>query len=594
MQAPKEALSVEDGRIVADGRATDLTYWSLAPSVDMTLAVIDHANPKSPSERRLAGTSMPRIDLADKATGAGFIHDIELSGILHGRVLDPPAPGRRIEAFDAEALRRAFPDVRIVRDGSFVGVVTEREDVAVRAIERARQLTTWTKGVASPDSLRAMIAADSSRAEVVATKGDVDTAVGHSITTEIERPYLAHASIAPSCAIGHWRDGTLEFHSHSQAVHDLRKVLAIAFAVDESRIVGIHAPGAGTYGHSGQDDVVYEAALLARSVPGRPVRLLWSRAADFSLSPLGPGMVVKAEAKVSGEGRIMALTVESTGQSHVSRPGRGGTVNLISAERLADPFPRGRPSDVPLAVGGGLDRNAVPLYAIPNQRISKRMLRDAPFRTSALRALGGFANIFAIETLMDDIAAEIRADPVALRLDHLDDPRAAAVVTRAAEMAGWPGPRRQGEGLGMAFCQYKNRSAYCAVVVHVVCDERVRVTRAWAAVDAGEAINPDGIINQIEGGIIQSASWTLKERVDFEGDAVATRDWQGYPILRFTEVPKIEVSLIERPELPALGVGEAATGPTAAAIGNAVRGALGVRVRTLPITRDAIVAAMSS
>jgi CO/xanthine dehydrogenase Mo-binding subunit len=594
LQAPKEALAVEDGRIVVNGRATDLTYWSLAPSVDLTAAVIEHATPKAPGERRIVGTSLPRIDLATKATGAGFVHDIELPGMLHGRVLDPPSPGRRIEAIDEEALQRAFPDVRIVRDGSFVGVIAKREDMAVRAIERAQQLTTWSTGPALPQSLRAMIAADSSRSEVIVSKGDVDAAAGRRVATEIERPYIAHASLAPSCGIARWHDGGLEFHSHSQAVHDLRTALAMAFSIDASSIVGIHVPGAGTYGHSGQDDVVYDAALLARAVPGQPVRVLWSRAADFSLSPLGPGMVVKAEAKVSDEGRITALAIDSTGQTQVSRPGRGGTVNLVSAERLAEPLAKGRPSDVPLARGGGLERNATPLYAIPNQRISKRMLCDVPYRTSALRALGGFANIFALETLMDDIATEIGADPVALRLAHLEDARAAAVVSRVAEMAGWPGPQRQGEGLGIAFCQYKNRSAYCAVAAHVVCDEQVRLTRAWAAVDAGEAINPDGIINQIEGAIVQSASWTLKERVDFDGDAIATRDWEGYPILRFTEVPEISVSLIVRPEMPALGVGETATGPTAAAIGNAVHRALGVRVRTLPITRDAIVAAMSA
>jgi len=592
LQAPKDALAVENGRIVVDGRATDLTYWSLAPSIDMTAAVMDHAAPKAPADRRLSGTSMPRIDLELKATGAGFIHDIDLPGMVHGRVLDPPAPGRRIEAFDEAALQRRFPDVRIVRDGSFVGVIAAREDIAVRAIEVAGRLVTWSQGMPVPASLREAIAVDSSQSEAVLSKGDVDADGSRQITTEIERPYLAHASMAPSCAIAIWREGTLEFHSHSQAVHDLRLALAMAFGIDASRIVGIHAPGAGTYGHSGQDDVVYEAAILAHAIPGTPVRVLWSRAADFSLSPLGPGMIVRAAAKFNEDGRITSLTVESIGQSQVSRPGRGGTVNLIAAERLAKPCAKGQPSDVPLARGGGLERNAVPIYAIPNLRVSKRMLRDLPYRTSALRALGGYANIFVIETLMDDIAAEIGIDPVALRLAHLEDARAAAVVTKAAEMAGWPGRPGQGEGFGIAVCQYKNRSAYCAVVVRVICDERVRVTHAWAAVDAGEAINPNGVINQIEGAIVQSTSWTLKERVDFEDDAIATRNWERYPILRFSEVPKIEVSLIVRTELPALGVGEAATGPTAAAIGNAVRQALGVRVRVLPITREAILAAI--
>ena len=592
LQAPLDALSVEDGRIVVGDRATDLTYWSLAPAVDFAAPVMDHARPKAPAERRLAGTSMPRVDLAAKAAGAGFIHDIELDGMLHGRVLDPPARDRRLVTFDEAALRRAHPGVQVVRDGSFVGVVAEREDVAVRAVLTAQRLATWTAGAPVPADLRAAIDVDSSTPEVVVVKGDVEAADGRRIATEVERPYIAHASVAPSCAIAVWRDGALEVYSHSQGVHDLRNALAMVMAVDASKVVVIHAPGAGTYGHSGQDDVTYEAALLARAIPGRPVRLLWSRAADFALAPTGPGAIVSAEAKVGADGRIASMKVQSVCQSHVFRPGRGGTANLIAAERLAVPLPKGQPVDPPLARGGGADRNAVPLYAIPNVHVSKRILRDLPYRTSALRALGGYANVFALETLMDDIAAEIGADPVALRIAHLEDKRAAAVVQKAAEMAGWPGPRVPGEGFGIGFCQYKNRSAYCAVVARVVCDERVRLTHAWAAVDAGEAINPDGIINQIEGAIIQSASWTLKERVAFDGDAIATRDWAGYPILRFTEVPEIDVSVIARPEAPPLGVGEAATGPTAAAIGNAVRQALGVRVRALPITRDAIVAAM--
>lgn len=591
LQAPPESLAVEQGRVVANGRETDLSYWSLAPSVDLAAPVLDHARPKMPTERRIAGTSMPRIDLAAKATGPGFIHDIELPGMLHGRTLDPPASGRRLETFDEAAFKRAFPNVQVVRDGSFVGIIAEREDIAVRAIAHAAKLASWSQGSTVPALMREAVEADPAKPEIVIEKGDVASAEGRTFTTEIERPYIAHASIAPSCAIAVWRDNELEIHSHSQAVHDMRAPLAKALGIDAGNVVVIHVPGAGTYGHSGQDDAAYEAAMLARAVPGRPVRVLWSRAADFSLAPLGPGAIVKAEAKVDADGRITAFTLQAQSQAHVSRPGRGGTINLVAAERLAVPLEKRSPPDVPLDRGGGADRNAIPLYAFPNIHISKRILRNLPYRTSALRALGGHANIFAIETLMDDIAAEIGADPVALRVKHLEDRRAVEVIERAAEMSGWPGIEAPGEGLGIGFCQYKNRSAYCAVVLRVVCDERVRVTHAWAAADAGEAINPDGIKNQIEGSIIQSTSWTLKERVSFEGDAVTTRDWEGYPILRFSEVPEIEVSLIVRPELPGLGVGEVAMGPTAAAIGNGVRRALGIRVRSLPITRDAILAA---
>lgn len=591
LQAPVDALSVDDGRLVLRGKPTDLTYWTAAATADLHTSVLDAARPKPAGERRLAGRSLPRLDLPGKLAGAAFIHDLDLPGMMHGRVVQPPSQGRRIAAFDEAHAGAGYPDVVLVRDGSFVGVVAAREERAIKVAEQIARTITWTSGAVAP-TLRAAINTNTSTVEAVLAKGDVETAPGRSIATEIERPYLAHASLAPSCAVATWRERTLEVYSHSQGVHDLRAGLAMAFRMDLSDVVVIHAHGAGTYGHSGQDDVAYEAALLARALPGRPVRVLWSRAADFALSPLGPGMLVRAEARVTPDGRIAALDVISAGQPHVHRPGRGGTVNFIAGERLAAPFPKGRPTDVPLARGGGLERNAMPLYAIPNLRIRKRPLQDLPHRTSALRALGGYANVFAVETLIDDIAHEIGADPVQLRLDHLTDPRAIAVIRTAAEMAGWPGERKAGQGLGIGFAQYKNRSAYCAVVARVVCEADVRLIEAWSAVDAGEAINPDGIINQVEGGIIQSASWTLKEQIRFEDDAVANTAWSTYPILRFSEAPRIAVKLIGRPDAPPLGVGETATGPTAAAIGNAVRQALGVRVRSLPLTREAVAAAL--
>ncbi len=591
LQAPKTALSVDNGRIRVGERITDLTYWSLAPAVDLSVSVLDHARPKTPRERRLVGKSMPRIDLPHKAASAAFIHDLNFPNMLHGRVLDPPAVGRRLLAFDEAAIRLKFPNLHIVRDGSFVGVLTPREEEAVSCVSAMRMLAQWSESESVPNDLTSAIAVDSSSIEEVFRKGDTAIAEGRVIKTEIERPYLAHASIAPSCAIARWSDGSLEVYSHSQAVHDLRTALATAFGREPANVTVIHSPGAGTYGHSGQDDVAYEAALLARAAPGQPVRLIWSRFADFALSPLGPGMAVAAEARVSTGSRITAFSIQSVGQAHVFRPGRGGTVNFIAAERLSSPLPKGKATDVPLARGGGLDRNANPLYAIPNVHVTKRVLRDLPYRTSALRALGGYANIFAIETLMDDIAIEAKVDPISLRLAHLEDKRAATVLETVASMAEWPGAHADGAGFGVALCQYKNRSAYCAVVARVVCGEHIRLSHAWAAVDAGEAINPDGIINQIEGGIIQSASWTLIESVTHSGDAVVTHDWGSYPIMRFSEIPEIEVRLLDRPEMPPLGVGEAATGATAAAIGNAVRRALGIRVRRLPITREAVLSA---
>ena len=592
LQSEARALVVEDGLVHVDGRASDLTYWSLAGDVDLGVPAAEHAAPKAVADRRLVGISLPRIDLGEKAAGPAFVHDLVLEGMLHGRVLQPPSPWRRLAEIDTDALANLADGVEIVRDGSFLGVIAEREDVAARAIARAGELAVWTPGESAPADPVAAIAATDAAPEVIHVAGDAGSAEGRRIATTVSRPFIAHASAAPSCAVATWRDERLEVRCHSQAIYGVRDALAVVFGLGPEAVDVIHMPGAGCYGHNGQDDVTLDAALLARAVPGRPVRVLWSRADEFAVAPMGPAMVTRAEATVDAAGRIQALTVDVASQPHVRRPGRGGTVNMLAAERLDSPFPSATPDDVPVERGGGADRNAVPLYAIPNLHVAKRIVRDLPYRTSSLRGLGAFTNVFALETLMDDVAAEIGADPVALRLDHLNDARARAVIERAAAACGWPGEQEDGAGLGLGFAQYKNRSAYCAVAARVELDRDVRITHAWAAVDAGEAINPDGIANQIEGGIVQAASWTLKEALRFEGDAVVTRDWESYPILRFSEAPEIAVEVIDRPEDPALGVGEASLGPTAAAIGNAVFHGLGVRVRDLPITRDAIAAAI--
>jgi len=266
---------------------------------------------------------------------------------------------------------------------------------------------------------------------------------------------------------------------------------------------------------------------------------------------------------------------------------------MLASEHLERPIPSPNKIENPLSIGGAADRNSVPLYTIANLRSCKRLVHDLPWRTSSLRGLGATINVLAIETLMDDIAAEIGADPLQFRLDHLKDQRAREVLERAAAASGWPGPQVDGAGMGLAFSRYKNTAAYYATVVRVELEEEINVVDVWGAVDAGESINPDGIANQIEGGIVQSTSWTLKEAVSFDGETVTSVDWETYPILGFAEIPEISVEIIARPELPPLGVGEAAQGPTSAAISNAIRRAVGARIRTLPITRDAVVAALA-
>lgn len=595
LQTRPDALSVAAGRIFIGERDSALTYWRLEGAATLAEPVMDHAAPKAPSARRIAGTSQPRVDLASKILGGGFIHDVVLEGMLHGRVVHPPSFTHRLVDTDWARLEALPGVVAVVRDGSFLGILAEREEQAVRAADVAERRATWSAGAQTPSDLHGALESVEALTATVYERGEVAAAAGTRHATRVTRPFIAHGSISPSCALAEWRDGRLTVWSHAQGPHPLRAALAVALDMDPSEIDVIHRPGAGCYGHNGADDAALDAALLARGAGGRPVRVLWSRGDELAVAPLGPAQVTAAEATVDAEGAIAGLSLTISSTPFGMRPGRNGTPNLLAAEYTGAPVPSGAGGDIallPNGGAGGADRNSVPYYDIPAVRVVKRTVTALPYRSSSIRALGGHMNVFAIETLMDDIAAASGTDPLALRLRQLTDPRARHVLERTAERAGWPGAAAEGSGLGLGFARYKNTAAYCAVAVRVVVDEAVRVTDAWSVLDAGECINPDGAANQLEGSIIQAVSWTLKEAVAFDGPVVVSRDWESYPILGFAEVPRIETEIVARPEEPPLGLAEAAMGPTAAAIGNAVFAALGVRVRDLPLTREAIMAAL--
>jgi len=307
-------------------------------------------------------------------------------------------------------------------------------------------------------------------------------------------------------------------------------------------------------------------------------------------------MVMRAKAALAADGRIADWSYELWSNSHAMRPGEPEGTNLLAGWYLAEPLPMSPPRIIPQPAGGG-DRNAVPLYDLPRQRIVQHFLPQMPVRVSALRTLGAYANVFAIESFMDELAAAAGADPIAFRLAHLKDARARAVIAAAARKANWregePGSPARGRGIG--FAKYKNLATYVAVVAEIAVDPVsgiIRVPRVTAAADAGQIINPDGLANQIEGGIIQSTSWTLHEAVQFDRNGIRSRDWQSYPILTMPEAPKVEVELIDRPEEKPLGAGEASQGPAVAAIANAFAHATGKRLRDLPMNIRRVKAAL--
>ncbi len=592
---PAAEVTVEDGVIRHPAVAKTTSYGALAAGVDLDVD-IDPAVPLAGTPR-LVGTSAARLDLPDTVAGRPrFIADLRLPGMRFGRVVRPPSPGARLEAVGEPGT----DGVVVVRDGSFLGVVGDNEFQVVQAARRLAATSRWAERDRLPDEsdLAAFLRqGPHERIEVLSEDGGPPEAASavRRLRARYSRPYLAHASIGTSCGVACWEpDGHLRVWSHSQGIHRLREALAQALGIESTRVSVEHVPHAGCYGHNGADDAAFDAVLLARAVPGVPVLVQWSRQDELTWSPVGSAMLAEVEAAVDATGRITSWTYDVYSQGHVARPGYAGVPGLLAGAYLERPLPAPPATEPPLARGGGASRNAVPIYTLGSRRITAHRTLDAPIRTSALRSLGTYLNVFAIESFMDELAAACGEDPVAYRLRHLDDQRARAVLERAADAAGWGTRLADGHGRGVGLARYKGAGAYCAVVAHVEATDRVRVHRLTVAVDVGQIVNPDGVRNQMEGGAVQATSWTLTERVRFDRRRLTSGDWESYPILRFGQTPAVDVHLIDRPDAPPVGAGEAAAGPTAAAIGNAVAAALGVRVRDLPLTTGAVIAAIET
>src|SRR6266571_125482 len=595
-------LTVRDGTCVApDGKSA--AYWDLVTDTNLKREAQASVKPKPASEHKWVGKSVLRRDIPKKMTGgAAYVQDVRLPGMVFGRVVRPPSPGARLVSFDEAAVKRMPGVIAVVRDGDFLGVAAEREEQAIRARELLKKSSRWKESESLPPSGDALFEHLMTKAKsvdsVVSEKTSATAAApARILNATYTRPFQVHGSIGPSCAVAQWQDGKLTVWTHSQGVFPLRGDLAKVFATDPANVRCIHAEGAGCYGHNGADDVALDAALVARATGGRPVKLQWMRDDEFQWEPYGSAMVMKLSGGLDAQGNVVAWSHELWSHPHSTRPGSSSGVNLLAARHLAQPFAPVLPADVPQPSGGAA-RNAIPLYDVPNVKVVKHYIAETTLRTSALRTLGAYANVFALESFVDELALAAGTDPVEFRLRHLKDPRGRAVIEAAAQRAGWQ-PDLLGDGTrgrGFAFAKYKNLACYCAIVANVAVDPktgRVSVSRVVAAVDAGQIVNPDGVVNQIEGGIIQSMSWTLMESVRFDRTRVTTRSWADYPIVRFDEVPEVEVVLLNRPSERFLGVGEGAHGPAAAAIANALAHATGRRLRALPFTAERVKQAMA-
>jgi CO/xanthine dehydrogenase Mo-binding subunit len=586
-------LPTENGAVISpDGRR--LGYGELVAADMLHVQAQPKSKLKDPASFKVVGQAVPRVDIPAKVTGgAAYVQDMRLPGMVHARVVRPPSYGAQLTDCDTSAIEKLPGVVKVIRDGNFLAVAAKKEFQSIKAMNALSAVAKWkeTAGLPKQDDLLRVLTNLPSQDSTIFERTNPSVVGKQTIEATYTRPYQAHGSIGPSCAVAQFVDGAMTVWTHTQGVYPDRQGIAEMLRMPPASVHCIHVEGSGCYGHNGADDAAADAALIARALPGLPVRVQWMREQEHAWEPFGPAMVTKLKASLDGNGAISDWNFEVWSNTHSMRPGGAGS--MLAAQHMAQSFTVPAAKPIPLPEGGG-DRNAIPIYKFPNAHVVHHFIPAMPLRISAMRSLGAYHNVFSIESFMDELAVAAGADPVEFRLKHLDDPRGRDVIEKAAQGFGWQKGRKapRGRGFGFAFARYKNLAAYCGIAAEVEVNRetgRPRLVRAVAAVDSGQVVNPDGLINQIEGAIVQSMSWTLYESVTFDDTKITSIDWQTYPILRFNSVPEsIEVHVINRPGQPFLGSGETGQGPAAASIANAIADATGKRLRDLPLTRKRI------
>jgi CO/xanthine dehydrogenase Mo-binding subunit len=589
---PSSDLAVKDGVVFVRAEPhRRVAYAELIGDQAFDLKVDKDAPLKNPKDHILVGQPVPRPDVPGKVTGTHtYMQDFRVPGMLHARVVRPPAMGATLQSVDESSVK-GIKGVRVVRQGSFLAVVAESEWAAVKG---ARQLkATWSKWEGLPEQSKLWehvrntpVAKD----DVAVNQGDPKAAMARAAKT-IKATYdfavHTHGSMGPSCAVADVKDGKAMVWSPSQAPHWLRRELAATLQMDAANIRIQYLDGAGCYGRNGHEDATADAALISK-LTGKPVRVQWSRADEHGWDPKGPPTLVEISAGLDAQGNIIGWDSELwVPKADITEWPRTLAATLAGIPQKAAINP------------GNIHRNLDPSYPFAHQKAVAHRLESTPFRPSWIRTPGRMQNTYANEVFIDECAAAAGADPLEYRLRYLTDPRGIAVLRAAAHLAKWdtrPSPRKAqsgplARGRGIAYVKYENARTYVAGVAEVEVNRQtgaVRCTRFFVAHDCGQIINPDGVRAQIEGQIIQTVSRTLKEELKWDRSRVTSVDWATYPILKFPEVPEVHMELINRPSEPPWGVGEPSACLPPPAISNAIFDAIGVRVRSVPFTSDKV------
>lgn len=594
---PRESLSVENGVVKSKG-GKQVSYGQLIGDKSFNLK-LDPKKPvqtKDPKDFKVVGKSAMRVDIPGKVTGQfTYMQDVRVPGMLHGRVIRPPAFGAKIESVDESSIK-SIPDVTVVREKDFLGVVAATEWNAIRAAQKLK--VSWSKSETLPDQAKLWDHVRSTKIakdDVTSNTGDVVAALnadGKKLSATYDFAINLHGSIGPSCAIAEFKDGKLTSWSASQATHNLRKQLAQMFGMPAEDVRCIYHEGAGCYGRNGHEDAAGDAAVLAKAV-GKPVRVQWSRADEHGWEPMGPPTLIDLRANMDANGNINAWDSE-----FFVPQGMPGSTPLVAQDLVE------LPSTFVMAPGNVIRNSAIP-YKIPNVRTVCHRLESTPFRPSWIRAPGRMQNTYANECFLDELAAEAKIDPLEFRLKYLDDNRGIEVLDRLAKLAKWdkrasPKGNRSGnilKGRGISYTKYELTRTYVGAVAEVEVDRstgKIRVPRFYIVHDCGQIINPDGVKNQIDGNIIQTVSRTLIEEVKFDRAMSTSLDWATYPILTFPDIPEIVIELIDRPNEKPWGAGEPTTAIVPSSISNAVFDATGIRLRSVPYTPDKLKAALQA
>ncbi|MEN2282660.1 molybdopterin cofactor-binding domain-containing protein [Algoriphagus sp. SE2] len=589
LNAPESDLILFNGLVKSKNGNQSLNFAELLDGAQIDMEVSTPIPVKVKSGYRYVGKALPRKDIPKMVRAESiYLQDLRFPGMLHARVLRPSGYQSKLLKLDDTGLGSAVSGlIKTVINGSFVGVITEREYEAIKAVEYLRRRSEWSQSPAFPnqENLYSHLKEIADKPQKVRNKGNVELSQSQNTRYKARytKPYLTHGSIGPGCGIAMFDGEILHIWSHSQGIYPMRRAISGMLKMEEEKIHIVSVPGAGCFGHSTADDAAADAAILAMALPEKHIRVQWSREDEHIWEPYGSAMMMELEAELDNNGKINTWISNVWTDTHSMRPD-SDPATLLDTRYLESPMQlKGRGY-----LGGG-HRNADPYYSIPNMQVNAHFF-DGPLRVSSLRSLGAYTTIFSIESFMDELAEKAGKDPIEFRLAHLDDPRAIDVIKKIKEISSNQ-KLKNGEGIGYAFSRYKNTTAYAAIAAKVTVDKdtgTIKVLNMWAAVDVGEIINMDGIINQMEGGMIQAASWTLKEQVTFEGNKITSEDWGSYPIFRFPEIPEVEVVMINRPEEGAEGGGEVSMPPTGAAIANAVYRASGKRLYDLPITPEKI------